>query len=140
MVYMARVTDQVERYRDMVDFLKAVIDAKDEYLNSEERNLFSVGFKNYISSARTAWRTITAIKSICLSVLAISKSRERNAKVEAGFGTGAGAYDEAGAYVGAGDGTPSGSNPREPLFLINYINIFNSRGQFPSYLIYVIIS
>ena len=23
----------------------------------------------------------------------------------------------------------------EPLFLINYINIFNSKGQFPSYLI-----
>ena len=42
----------------------------------------------------------------------------------------------AGAYVGAGDGTPSGSNPREPLFLINYINLFNSRGQFPSYLIF----
>ena len=67
--------------------------------------------------------------------MAISKSRERNAKVEAGFGTGAGEYDGAGAYVGAGDGTPSGSNPRGPLFLINYINIFNSRGQFPSYLI-----
>ena len=67
--------------------------------------------------------------------MAISKSRERNAKVEASFGTGAGAFDGSRAYVGAGDGTPSWSNPREPLFLINYINIFNSRGQFPSYLI-----
>ena len=60
--------------------------------------------------------------------MTISKSRERNVKVEAGFGTGAGAYDGAGAYVGAGDGTPSGSNPRGTI-------IFNSRGQFPSYLI-----
>ena len=67
--------------------------------------------------------------------MAIYKNRERNAKIEAGFGTGAGAYDETGAYVGAGDGTPPGSNSREPLFLVNYINIFNSRGQFPSYLI-----
>ena len=85
---------------------------KGEDINSEERNLFSVGFKNLISSNRSAWRTITELKSICFSVLAISKSRERNAKVEAGFGTGAGAYDGAGAYVGAGDATPSGSNPR----------------------------
>ena len=65
--------------------------------------------------------------------MVISKSRERNAEVEAGFGTGAGAYDGARAYVGEGDGTPSGSNLRGTIILINYINIFNSRDQFPSY-------
>ena len=54
MVFMARVADQAERYKDMVDFLEAVINAKDEDLNTEEKNLLSVGFKNYISSARTA--------------------------------------------------------------------------------------
>ena len=37
MVFMARVADQAERYKDMVDFLEAVIDAKDEDLNTEER-------------------------------------------------------------------------------------------------------
>ena len=31
---------------------------------------------------------------------------------------------------------PQDQTREEPLFLINYINIFNSRGQFPSYLIY----
>ena len=67
--------------------------------------------------------------------MAIYKSRERNAKIEAGFGTGAGAYDETGAYVREGDGTSSGSNSREPLFLVKYIYKFISRGQFPSYLI-----
>ena len=30
---------------------------------------------------------------------------------------------------------PQDQTRGEPLFLINYINIFNSRGQFPSYLI-----
>ena len=35
-----------------------------------------------------------------------------------------------GVNVSEGNEAPSGSNPREPLFLINYINIFNSRGQF----------
>ena len=69
MVFMTRVADQAERYNGMVDFLEAVIDTKDEDLNTEERNLLSVGFKNYISSARTTWRTITALKSICLFCL-----------------------------------------------------------------------
>ena len=46
---MTRVADQAERYRDMVDFLEAVIDAKEEDLYTEERNLLSAGFKNYIS-------------------------------------------------------------------------------------------
>ena len=31
---------------------------------------------------------------------------------------------------------PQDQTRGEPLFLINYINIFNSRGQFPSYLIF----
>lgn len=59
---MARVADQAERYEDMVEFLKEVIQAKDEDLNTEERNLLSVGFKNLISSSRGAWRTVGAIE------------------------------------------------------------------------------
>jgi len=61
MVFMARVADQAQRYNDMLEYLTQLIDTKDSDLNSDERNLLSVGFKNYISSARTAWRTIQAI-------------------------------------------------------------------------------
>jgi 14-3-3 protein epsilon len=61
-IFMARVADQAERYEDMVSFLKEVIEAKDEDLNTEERNLLSVGFKNLISSSRGAWRTVGAIE------------------------------------------------------------------------------
>jgi len=61
-VFMARVADQAERYDDMLDFLIQVIENKDTELTPDERNLLSVGFKNYISSARTAWRTIEAIE------------------------------------------------------------------------------
>ena len=135
MFFMARVADQAQRYNDILEYLTQLIDTKDWDLNSDELNLLSVCFKNYISSARTAWRTITALKTYAFSVLAISKSRERNAKVEAGFETGVNAYDGAGAYVGAGDEHLQDQTRGEPLFLINYINIFNSRGQFPSYLI-----
>lgn len=61
-IFMARVADQAERYDDMVEFLKEVIQAKDEDLTTEERNLLSVGFKNLISSSRGAWRTVGAIE------------------------------------------------------------------------------
>merc|ERR1711907_26809 len=48
---------------DMVEFLKAAIDAKSgEDFTVDERNLLSVGFKNLIGSQRGAIRTIGAIE------------------------------------------------------------------------------
>lgn len=61
-IFLARVAEQAERFDDMVDFLKPVLDQKGGDLSSEERNLFSVAFKNLISSKRSALRTISAIE------------------------------------------------------------------------------
>jgi 14-3-3 protein epsilon len=61
-IFMARVAEQAERFDDMVDFLKEVINSKEADFTTEERNLLSVGFKNLIGSKRTAIRTITAIE------------------------------------------------------------------------------
>jgi len=62
-IFMARVAEQAERFDDMVKFLNDVITQKDpKEFNTEERNLFSVGFKNQIGTKRTAIRTINAIK------------------------------------------------------------------------------
>jgi 14-3-3 protein epsilon len=61
-IFLARVAEQAERFEDMVDFLKPVLDAKGATVSSDERNLLSVAFKNLISSKRTAWRTISAIE------------------------------------------------------------------------------
>lgn len=61
-IFLARVAEQAERFDDMVDFLKPVLDQKGGDITSDERNLLSVAFKNLISSKRTAWRTITAIE------------------------------------------------------------------------------
>ena len=61
-IFMARVAEQAERFEDMVDFLKPVLDSKGSGLSSDERNLLSVAFKSLISSKRTAWRTIAAIE------------------------------------------------------------------------------
>ena len=69
MIFMARLADQSERFNDMYKHLKRAIKMKGEDFNSEERNLFSVCFKNLISSNTSAWRTITALKSICLFCL-----------------------------------------------------------------------
>lgn len=59
---MARVAEQSERFRDMVDFLKPVIKDKGPALTQDERNLLSVAFKNLVSQQRTAIRTIAAIE------------------------------------------------------------------------------
>lgn len=61
-IFMARVAEQSERFRDMVDFLKPVIKEKGASLTTDERNLLSVAFKNLVSQQRTAIRTITAIE------------------------------------------------------------------------------
>merc|ERR1712176_1169173 len=61
-IFLARVAEQAERFEDMVDFLSQVLDSKGGEVNSDERNLLSVAFKNLISSKRAACRTIAAIE------------------------------------------------------------------------------
>jgi 14-3-3 protein epsilon len=60
-VFMARVAEQAERFEDMVDFLKPVLDSKGANVSNDDRNLLSVAFKSLISNKRSAVRTITAI-------------------------------------------------------------------------------
>ena len=61
-VFIARVSEQAERFVDMVDFLKIVIESKGGDMSNDERTLISVAFKNLITSKRTAWRTVRAIQ------------------------------------------------------------------------------
>ena len=61
-IFMARVADQAERYQDMVDFLKEIIQESSGDLSMDVRNLLSVGFKNLISGQRSAWKTVQAIE------------------------------------------------------------------------------
>lgn len=57
LIYMAKVCEQTERYEEMLDYMKKVLNF-DEEISSEERNLLSVAYKNSVSSKRTAWRII----------------------------------------------------------------------------------
>jgi 14-3-3 protein epsilon len=62
LIYMAKVTEQTERFEDMVDHMKKVVmNFSKQALSVEERNLLSVAYKNSIGSRRSAWRAINSI-------------------------------------------------------------------------------
>jgi len=59
---MARLTEQTERFEDMVGYIKQLVNHGQE-LNVEERNLLSVAYKNSIGGRRTAWRVLSSIEA-----------------------------------------------------------------------------
>lgn len=58
----AKLAEQVERYEDMVSAMKAVVTMKPEGLSEEERNMFSVAYKNVVGAKRSSWRIISSIE------------------------------------------------------------------------------
>ena len=60
-LYMAKITEQTERFEDMLDAMNKVVHANAD-LTIEERNLLSVAYKNTIGSRRTAWRALSSIE------------------------------------------------------------------------------
>ncbi len=60
-LYMAKITEQTERFEDMLDAMNKVV-ALNADLTVEERNLLSVAYKNTIGSRRTAWRALSSIE------------------------------------------------------------------------------
>ncbi|XP_020584525.1 14-3-3-like protein [Phalaenopsis equestris] len=62
-VYLAKLSEQAERYEEMVDFMEKVAKTVDEEeLTVEERNLLSVAYKNVIGARRASWRIISSIE------------------------------------------------------------------------------
>jgi 14-3-3 protein epsilon len=60
-LYMAKITEQTERFEDMLEAMNKVVAANAD-LSVEERNLLSVAYKNTIGSRRTAWRALNSIE------------------------------------------------------------------------------
>ena len=58
-IYMARIAEQTERFEDMINYMKVTVTSE---LNSEERNLLSVAYKNTVGTRRTAWRALSSIE------------------------------------------------------------------------------
>jgi 14-3-3 protein epsilon len=61
-VYLAKVSEQAERYDEMVAAMKKVAQAGGN-LTFEERNLISVAYKSLIGSRRASWRIISSIEA-----------------------------------------------------------------------------
>lgn len=59
-LYMAKITEQTERFEDMLEYMNKVV-AAEANLSIEERNLLSVAYKNSIGSRRSAWRALSSI-------------------------------------------------------------------------------
>lgn len=61
LIYNAKITEQTERFEDMVKYMKVVVEM-DHELTVEERNLLSVAYKNSVGTRRTAWRSVSQIE------------------------------------------------------------------------------
>ncbi|CAB4006653.1 14-3-3 beta alpha-A [Paramuricea clavata] len=59
-VEQAKLSEQAERYEDMVEAMKKVTSFNED-LSTEERNLLSVAYKNVVGSRRSAWRVIHSL-------------------------------------------------------------------------------
>ena len=57
----AKLAEQIERYDEMADYMEKVA-RQGSGLNTEERNLFSVAFKNVVGARRSSWRVISSIE------------------------------------------------------------------------------
>ena len=60
-VYMAKLSEQAERYEEMVEYMKSVAKDATEDLSLEERNLLSVAYKNVVGARRASLRIIGSI-------------------------------------------------------------------------------
>jgi len=74
-IFEAKLAEQAERFDEMVEAIKKVATSlkPDETLSVEERNTFSVAYKNVIGSRRATWRIVTSI---------LKKEEERPEKIE----------------------------------------------------------
>jgi len=59
---MAKLSEQAERYEEMVEYMEKVAKTVDVELTIEERNLLSVAYKNVIGARRASWRIVSSIE------------------------------------------------------------------------------
>eukprot|EP00405_Crypthecodinium_cohnii_P046013 CAMPEP_0206584482 /NCGR_PEP_ID=MMETSP0325_2-20121206/35750_1 /ASSEMBLY_ACC=CAM_ASM_000347 /TAXON_ID=2866 /ORGANISM="Crypthecodinium cohnii, Strain Seligo" /LENGTH=244 /DNA_ID=CAMNT_0054091651 /DNA_START=14 /DNA_END=748 /DNA_ORIENTATION=+ len=60
-VFMARMSEQAERFEDMVEAMKRVASVAG-HLSPDERNLLSVAYKNCVGARRQAWRAVNTLE------------------------------------------------------------------------------
>lgn len=66
-VYMAKLAEQAERFDEMSEYMKDLVQnclpsPPNGELTNEERNLFSVAYKNSIGTRRASWRIVSSVE------------------------------------------------------------------------------
>jgi len=61
LIYLARLSEQAERYEEMLGYVKAFVNKSTEDLSVDERNILSVAYKNVVGGRRTSWRVLNSI-------------------------------------------------------------------------------
>nr|CAB3267838.1 14-3-3 protein gamma-like [Phallusia mammillata] len=62
LVNRAKLSEQAERYDDMVKIMREVAELKTK-LDPDDRNLLSVAYKNVVGTRRSSWRVISSIET-----------------------------------------------------------------------------
>ncbi|KJE89822.1 tyrosine 3-monooxygenase/tryptophan 5-monooxygenase activation protein [Capsaspora owczarzaki ATCC 30864] len=81
-VYLAKLSEQAERYDDMAEAMKKVVKLNLE-LTNEERNLLSVAYKNVVGARRSSWRVISSIEQKESDEKKNARLKEYRSKIEA---------------------------------------------------------
>jgi 14-3-3 family protein len=63
LIYLARLSEQTERYSEMIEYVKLFVSKTQQDLSVEERNILSVAYKNVVGARRTSWRVLNSIES-----------------------------------------------------------------------------
>eukprot|EP00397_Hematodinium_sp_SG-2012_P056363 GEMP01069474.1.p1 GENE.GEMP01069474.1~~GEMP01069474.1.p1 ORF type:complete len:244 (+),score=64.38 GEMP01069474.1:49-780(+) len=80
-VYLAKLSEQAERYDEMKEYMKEVAaSAIEGELSVEERNLLSVAYKNAVGSRRASWRIVSSVEQ-----KEISKGNTENGEMGKGY-------------------------------------------------------
>ena len=82
LVYVAKVSEQAERYDDMAKAMKLVAESTEKDMTEDERNLLSVAYKNVVGARRSAWRIISSIEGKSDTELKRETAKDYRRKVE----------------------------------------------------------
>eukprot|EP00830_Metopus_es_P007752 TRINITY_DN173_c0_g1_i3.p1 TRINITY_DN173_c0_g1~~TRINITY_DN173_c0_g1_i3.p1 ORF type:complete len:276 (+),score=75.73 TRINITY_DN173_c0_g1_i3:64-891(+) len=61
-LFLARMSEQAERYDEMVEYAIEFTKKTKGELTLDERNILSVAFKNAVGSRRASWRVLTSVE------------------------------------------------------------------------------
>jgi len=62
LVERAKLAEQADRYEDMANAMKQLVEKSGGQLTSEQRNLLSVAYKNVVGARRSAWRIASSLE------------------------------------------------------------------------------